>query len=396
MDSISNFANAAIQSYNIVIAKRIHATGEFLPLIEVDWDWRCILRHSDICSRSESLSNHQNASIQCDCLGLYWYIIKNEDVEYLLGPACSHAITEQNLQHIGTIQSLPAEEIAELKELRASIPVYTCEEFMRLGILFYIFTNGTFPTFGKGDTTTQNDVGLSLIREDVRYSLQQRDFELAVQAEQMLRSVVRTGDMGSVKKLLALANKNASASLGSDIVRSTKNNAIVAISVMTRASIDGGLPVEVAFPLSDLYITRLEQTPHLSSMSQVVLEALFEFTATVRANRHQVKGSPFIKKCCGYIVSNMDRSIRVSEIAKEMDMHPDTLERRFKREMGLSLTQYIATVKMEQAKLLLLYTDKSFADIACELGYGSQGYFDRVFKKIYSISPVDFRRKNRQ
>jgi AraC-like DNA-binding protein len=69
--------------------------------------------------------------------------------------------------------------------------------------------------------------------------------------------------------------------------------------------------------------------------------------------------------------------------------------RRFREELGIHIGTFITRCKLEEAKILLTYSDKSLADISNYFCFSSQSYFQNVFKKQYGITPMQYR-KNTQ
>lgn len=69
--------------------------------------------------------------------------------------------------------------------------------------------------------------------------------------------------------------------------------------------------------------------------------------------------------------------------------------RRFKEELGIHIGAFITSCKLEEAKTLLTYSDKSLSEISNYLCFSSQSYFQNVFKKQYGITPMQHR-KNTQ
>ena len=67
------------------------------------------------------------------------------------------------------------------------------------------------------------------------------------------------------------------------------------------------------------------------------------------------------------------------------------LSKRFKEEAGITITDFIRKQKIEEAKRLLKYTDKSLLAISLYLGFSSQGHFTHTFKKYTQKNPSDYR-----
>lgn len=67
--------------------------------------------------------------------------------------------------------------------------------------------------------------------------------------------------------------------------------------------------------------------------------------------------------------------------------------KHFKEELGINIGAYIVRCKLEDAKGLLTYSDKSLTEISNYLCFSSQSYFQNVFKKKYGLTPLQYRKK---
>ena len=93
--------------------------------------------------------------------------------------------------------------------------------------------------------------------------------------------------------------------------------------------------------------------------------------------------SSIMNHCKQYYYTN----ISLSELSRIYFLHPDYLCKLFKKETGVSFSNYINYLRIEAAKSLLESTDKRIIDIAYEVGYTSDTYFIKKFKQIMGISP---------
>jgi AraC-like DNA-binding protein len=62
-------------------------------------------------------------------------------------------------------------------------------------------------------------------------------------------------------------------------------------------------------------------------------------------------------------------------------------------EFKMSFKQYLTSIRIHEAKRLLLETDRLVIDIALEVGFNSISHFNRVFKTSIQVSPVEFRNR---
>ena len=91
-----------------------------------------------------------------------------------------------------------------------------------------------------------------------------------------------------------------------------------------------------------------------------------------------------------------DQSLRVSELAKSIDMSEVYFRKNFKNEIGEAPSRYITSVRLKKAKALMSdYPFFSIEQCALKSGFASLQYFSRVFKKEYGIIPSNWRSKNK-
>ncbi|TXK85903.1 response regulator [Paenibacillus sp. N3.4] len=93
-----------------------------------------------------------------------------------------------------------------------------------------------------------------------------------------------------------------------------------------------------------------------------------------------------------YIVVHLDQSeLSREELAKHVYLHPDYLSRFFKKETGVSITDYLLQERVNLAKELLCKSDMPIGSIALSVGYSNFSHFSKMFKKVANLNPNDYR-----
>lgn len=90
-----------------------------------------------------------------------------------------------------------------------------------------------------------------------------------------------------------------------------------------------------------------------------------------------------------YINTNINQDIYISDLAKLCYISEASLNRLFNKIFKISPYEYIKNVRLEKA-LLLLNTDKSILEISIDVGFPSISCFNKAFKKKYNISPKKY------
>ena len=130
------------------------------------------------------------------------------------------------------------------------------------------------------------------------------------------------------------------------------------------------------------------------ALSKLVCESLFcevacEFSRCIYNNNHRIKLSGSII----YIAEHYNQNISIANLAKLEGLSEQYYRLLFKQITGQSPNDYIINHRMENAKRLLIETDKDLSSISEEIGYSDVYYFGRIFKNKVGISPGKYRKQ---
>ncbi|MCI2049311.1 MAG: response regulator [Lachnospiraceae bacterium] len=92
-----------------------------------------------------------------------------------------------------------------------------------------------------------------------------------------------------------------------------------------------------------------------------------------------------------YIADHLQEKIRAEDLAELVHMNDQYLMRLFKKETGMSITEYLTDQRMEVAAGLLRKTDRSINFIASCTGCEDSSYFTKLFKKYAGCTPKEYR-----
>ncbi|TVY05374.1 helix-turn-helix domain-containing protein [Paenibacillus cremeus] len=92
-----------------------------------------------------------------------------------------------------------------------------------------------------------------------------------------------------------------------------------------------------------------------------------------------------------YIQVNHDKEISLNGIAEQLRLDASYLSRLFKQAVGMNFIDYLVSMRIKRAKMLLLTTEHSIQTIGTMVGYYNVASFSRAFKKEENLSPGQFR-----
>ena len=101
---------------------------------------------------------------------------------------------------------------------------------------------------------------------------------------------------------------------------------------------------------------------------------------------------PAVTRAKQFIARNQDNAICLATVAKAVNTSTFYFCKLFKRAIGLTFTEYLARVRIEKAKTLLLDPNQRVSEVAYEVGFQSLTHFNRVFRGIVRQSPTSYRR----
>ncbi|MET0787332.1 MAG: response regulator [Paenisporosarcina sp.] len=93
-----------------------------------------------------------------------------------------------------------------------------------------------------------------------------------------------------------------------------------------------------------------------------------------------------------YIIEHSHEDISLDALGRKVDLSPIYISKMFKEKLGINYIDFLTECRIEKAKKLLSDPEKSLKEITFEVGYHEPNYFSKVFKKMCSVSPKEYRK----
>ncbi len=103
-----------------------------------------------------------------------------------------------------------------------------------------------------------------------------------------------------------------------------------------------------------------------------------------------------LQKTAEYIKNNYASSITVDELASNVNMSASNFHSVFKKQSGTSPIAYVNGFRLSLASELLVQTYLPIAQIAADVGIPDSLYFSKLFRKIYGMTPTQYRRERQR
>ena len=108
--------------------------------------------------------------------------------------------------------------------------------------------------------------------------------------------------------------------------------------------------------------------------------------------RKTEKNSRAVRKVQAYLKEHIRDEINLEKIAAQVGLTGAYISTIFKKETGMTPTNYLIQLRIEKAKELIRTTDLTINEVAYAVGYVDARYFSKLFIKIVGIKPVEYRR----
>ena len=102
---------------------------------------------------------------------------------------------------------------------------------------------------------------------------------------------------------------------------------------------------------------------------------------------------PHVLKMIRHIDNNHSLDIKMEDILKIVPLSRRSIEMRFKKATGYTIYQYLLNVRVEHFAYLITTTDRSYVEIAYEVGFRDLSNVSRTFRKYKGCTPVEYRKK---
>lgn len=162
------------------------------------------------------------------------------------------------------------------------------------------------------------------------------------------------------------------------------------VTILSRASVEGGASLEKIFGLNLDLITELNKIDSIQVLSSWTVKIIDHFTKNIFNNIYS-GDSYLINQAIEHTRANYMNKITLQKLADYLHVSDSYLSKLFKEETGISFTQYLNEIRINRSKELLQNTKMSIVEVALFVGYEDQSYFTKVFKKITGITPKKYR-----
>lgn len=327
-----------------------------------------------------------------DSYGIEYIILRlpqEEQGEILfIGPYMEEMIEGRQFLDMMEYNHVPGNYMKGVREYYNSIPcVHYAEQWRTTCIrLFQLY-----------------DPDVQLRVEQIKSGVQETEFHQETDEDGLYERIVEERYAIEVKMLLAVENGDADTALSymrdsykyrlrkryKDSIRDIRNSLISLNTLCRKAAEMGGVhPVHID-EFSEHLAIQCEKVMTEEEAWKMRAELLRRYCFLIQ--NYSMRGySAIVRNVANHINLNFSKKLSLAELARMYAVNPSYLSSLFKKEMGVTVSEYIGKQRMHQAIRLFNTGYVQVAEVAMLCGIDDTSYFRKVFRKVVGMTPSEY------
>ena len=323
-----------------------------------------------------------------------------EKTALVIGPFTNVEITKQMLLQAAEEYEIIPEVFSQIEKYYTNIPVLTNES-----TLFAILNAfgerlwGSLENFrikSSKQTASRAEIEKNFKRfgaqpsEEANLSIQ--TLEMRYAKENDLLDAVARGMVNKAELMFSDTSRTRPEQRIADPVRSFKNYTIILNTLLRKAAERGGVHPLHIDTLSSDFAKRIELINSVEAGAALQKEMARSYATLVRDHSVKQYSHP-VKQIILNVEYDLTADLTLKKFARMLNLNPSYLSALFRKETGMTLTEFVTKKRIEHAADLLSSTGLQIQTIAQQCGMLDVNYFTKAFKKIYKVTPSEYRKQ---
>lgn len=315
----------------------------------------------------------------------------------LVGPYSPDEITEKQVLKLAEKISLSPQQLSQFRRYYSDLPVLPDEDS-----LFLIISTFCEKIYGSIENFSVENITHHL-PEHIKPIMPQPDYqepEEALLSMHLLEEryaqenrLIIAVSQGLVQKAEMMVTTNSIVEIekrSTDPLRNLKNYTIILNTLLRKGAEAGSVhPIHID-SLSSRFARQIEQLNTIDGILTLQKEMIHKYCLLVK--NHSMKGySLLIQKVLTRIDSDLTADLSLKKQAKLLNVNASYLSTLFKKETGMTLTDYVNKKRVDHAIFLLNSSNMQIQTIAQYCGIPDVNYFTKIFKKYVGKTPKEYR-----
>lgn len=314
----------------------------------------------------------------------------------LVGPYLESSPTESELMEWAEAHHIPPGKQSQLTQYAWSLPILPQNSHLHVMLDTFIerlWGAGNYSVEDVDQTNHAEDSLLlskasSLEQQDALWNMKNMERRYALENE--ILDAVTNGQAFKADSLLPIITPMAFENRLSDPIRNAKNYGIIMNTLLRKAAERGGVHPVYIDSVSSEFAAKIEKANTIDALQQLMQEMFHRYCRLVK--KHSTKDySPLVQHAITLIDGRITEELSLQSIAGLLNVSSSYFSTLFKKETGITLTEYINNRRIKHAKYLLESTKLQIQTIAQHCGIVDVHYFSKVFKKLTGMTPKEYR-----
>ena len=386
---IKNAFNIDVQVVDEHFQTIYHISNDSEPLIMVE---ARKAMYSDLQKALEK-ANKNSFCFHTDTFQLsYLAVALHEDEQFqgivLVGPFLNERVTDRFIWNIMRDNRLDNNWFNPLEKFYKSL-TYLGQSYLAISeLLVNIIVNPRVDS--KLITMKGHKEQSQPVVQPQDYSQSGMDVKLRYEAEKVFLHFIEAGDKENALKAFLEFAGDFSYRVPGNPLRAKKNLSFSSNTMTRQAAARGGVEPQYLHAISEKFALKIEAAVAMSELDSLEFNMIEEYCEAVQ--NFTVKGySEVVRKALMHINLYFKEPITVQSIADEIGFNRNYLAKKFKKEMHISVIDYIHKKRIDEAIFLLEQGRLSITDIGIQVGFSSYNYFCKVFKDVKGITATEYK-----
>ncbi len=316
---------------------------------------------------------------------------------FIAGPYIDRDFTQKMIVDAANQYNISPSLSNQIEKYYTTIPVYADKD-----IVSSLFISLAELLWGSMDNFTVKN--LSLVAPENNFPevverlgnhiddplLAMKMLESRYEGERKLMQAVSQGITHKAEQIISNSSELMLEMRVPDPVRNMKNYVIVANVLLRKAVEQGGVHPFYIDGVSSDFAKKIEKIKSVQEGIDMMHDMIYKYCALVK--NHSMKNySLLVQKVITIIDSDLTADLSLHRQAEMLNVNASYLSTLFKKETGMTLTEYVSKKRIEHAAFLLVSTNLQIQTVAQNCGIYDVNYFTKMFKKQTGKTPREYR-----
>lgn len=331
----------------------------------------------------------------------YFFIVLPETEEktvLLVGPYTTRLISRDEIEEKALSYSLSASAVKNIHKYFSIVPYIPDDSFLSIAVsclgekLYGSLDNFTIKTEHQEELV---DISVLINGKKLEDSdsplISIQMIEKAYEQENKLLNAISQGLVHKAEMVFTSGKPSSMLeSRITDKLRNAKNFLIILNTLARKAVEQGGVHPIYIDSVSSEFAIKIEAAKNTDECDELFFTMVRKYSRLVQ--KHSQKGySLLVQKVITCIDTDITADLSLKTQAKLLNVNPSYLSTLFRKETGVTLTDYVNQKRVERAKQLLKAGNTQIQTVAQNCGMLDVNYFTKIFKKYTGVTPKEYR-----